>query len=771
MPLTPSSLPLNEDMGEKHKKIFLQFPFRSIYTNTLSPISGVHLDFSCSPGAKAAAHTLWGPPRPRPFGIDFNEGHYYLYFMKSTPPLQLPQVNPQQREGRLGRYVFLLDEDIELIAGDGSEYARYMSRARPLIARYFEAGITTGVYSYGALTRSPTERIAYECLDVEGYRARLRGDHLHDQLQEILQRRAEYARVMDGILRLLRRAAFDLCALIGGVEWPSWLPDGSLAGVIVYASEVTRYSDMQNAEIYVLERWGIPIWIVERCEQNTRYELDASSYPELRQRQKERMHQEKLAHVRSRGVVVEEAYLEEGSIQSPSPLPARRADSDKVEEQLESLVLDALMPEGDSENIGFDEFSRRAGCVTGDTPPLVWNNDRYEPNLHGLVEGRRWHRSRPYPFDSRNTGAFFARIAVPPHYHDPALPFPTQQGKLRTPPATPVTVPKELWFCLELQFFKDLAAVGNVIQFAPDILAYRTMRTSKSATEGGFQEGVKPYVLQLWGKDRSRLADVVWSLPEQFLGRKHEEWESKDPSLPAHWTCFVNTEYISSVLARPCPAELQRDLLNLAPPMTPPSAGDPNYRPLKVQYIHALRHEILGGARFEPSIQKPSLSSIPQQMACFEFTKDYLENLVFQPRPASFSHRDYVEFHRLYIILDMLGGTIAFRMQLMLNNGPYSALFQEIAKCIQRDSAESREGCKYDSDPQSKAAHRMEGINWVPRLKRFSLYLRPGYLDLRPLNRFELGAWRQEERAGLEAELAKKKHQPCNVHSIVPASR
>ena len=325
------------------------------------------------------------------------------------------------------------------------------------------------------------------------------------------------------------------------------------------------------------------------------------------------------------------------------------------------------------------------------------------------------------------------------------------------PPPNPPTTPNELWHCLELRHFDSIHEIGDVSQFHPSILAYHISRTSQSAWDGGFAKGLKPYVLQLWGKERSELQAAARHLPNSLRMKEHAELESTDPLVPSHWTPFMNLEYISKVLAVLHSSEVWAGLLLLIPTMPAPCANDLNWQ-LKVRYLHFLHHELPGGQRFRPSICHATSKTPPLPMWQFEFSKEFLQNLTLKPQPPSLTILAFIELHRLEIILDMLSSaSIAFRMQLIPTDGSCAQIFS----LISTEVAESRplDQCKvWPVTPNAES--RMEGIVWDKKAKHFSLFLLYPACDLQPLNRSQIQAWRDAEENMLHAELAKKKHQP-----------
>jgi hypothetical protein len=765
----------NKDIGEKYRTVFRQYPVRAFSANTSSTIDVEHLNFGLVRNAPMGVTKAI----PRNFGFDFDSGPFHLYFMASAPsvePYPLPARRFVSVEGVMTTLYQIQEPDIQRLVGDDSVYGRYMAEARKKINRYVDAGITRPRLSAGVLCRSVMELTAMGAVDVQSCRVGLRGGHQEHYLLERIQDVTFNIRQVDSILRVLRRAALDLCAFIGGVRLPSWPASPELAGVVVYSSEASNYTPQQTEEISLLERWGVPVWLVERDEKNFRYELNATARPEwtqdktvsqekLQQAQlrSEALHQEKLAHAVSIGVPIKDAYIFERVI-SAKP-PGQILDGDEFEKRLDSLLLAALAPESNMEAISFDCFSEKMGELLG---AEFWTRELYEPHIHGQVEGRKWHCSRRYPFLTRNFTALSSRLTIPPHYHNPTLFFPNKDGSIPGPPPNLPTIPKDLWHCLELRYFDNLSAIGELRQFQASILAYRIIRTTQSATDGGFSKGIKPYVLQLWGKEKSKLEEVAQRLPSRLQGKVISELQSSDHLLPFHWTHFVNSEYISLVLAAPRSSDVRAELLKRVPTLPPPCADDVNYRPLKVKYIHFLRQEILGGTRFKPST-RPGVEPTPAlPMTRFDFTTNFLRNLAFQPRPRSLTYWGFIELQRLEIILDMLSHVgVSFRLQLVPNDGPFSSIFSLISEHVWAEShrpGSNSNDCKC-SPVTNSTPRRMEGIAWDDKAQIFSLFLIGERSQLRPLNKNEVRAWIDGEEKALDSELAKKKHQPRSSQS------
>ncbi len=743
-------------MGEKYQKIFRQSPLRGFSVNTESRIDPIHIDFNLVPDSVELA---LNKAVPRRFGLDFDCDWFHLYFMTSALPVELGSVPLIEEEGRQTALCCLDKSAVQRIVGEGSTYSQYMAGASKKIARYFDAGITMPYTIYGSLCRSAMEQMAIRAVDVESTRIQLGNRGTQDRLVQQLQQLSTNLLQVDAILRVLRRAALDLCALIGAVELPSWPAYPRLSGVILYPSQANKLTSRETDEVGLLERWGVPVWLVERSGDKSRYELNATARPQLGRYNDEAVHQEKLMQAVSMGIRVEEVYVLDEMM--PVAPPVSKLDSDDFEKQLDSLLLAALAPESSQELVCFDEFSIKVAEILGKDR---WTGQQHEAGLHGQLEGRKWHVSRPYPFLIRNAPALFSRRTVPPHYFNPTLLFPNKRGGLPAPPPNPPTTPNKLWHCLELRHFDSIHEIGDVSQFHPSIFAYRISRTSQSARDGGFAKGLKPYVLQLWGKERSELQAAARRLPNSLRKKECAELESTDPLAPSHWTPFVNLEYISKVLAVSRSSEVRAGLLRLIPTMPAPCADDLNYRQLKVRYLHFLRHELPGGPRFRPSVCRAASKTPPLPMWRFEFTKEFLQNLTLKPRPPSLTVLAFIELHRLEIILDMLSSAgVAFRMQLIPNDGPCAQIFS----LISTEVAESKpsDQCKvWPAAPNAEP--RMEGVVWDEKAKRFSLFLLYPARDLRPLNRSQIQAWRDAEENTLRAELAKKKHQPRSAPAL-----
>jgi hypothetical protein len=150
-------------------------------------------------------------------------------------------------------------------------------------------------------------------------------------------------------------------------------------------------------------------------------------------------------------------------------------------------------------------------------------------------------------------------------------------------------------------------------------------------------------------------------------------------------------------------------------------------------------------------------------MTHFNFTANFLRNLVFLRRPRSLTYWGFIELQRLEIILDMLSHVgVSSRLQLLPNDGPFSSIFCLISEHVwaesHRPGANSTD-CKCSPVADSTPG-RMEGIAWDDKARMFSLFLIGERSQLRPLNKNEVTAWIDGEAKALDSELAKKKHQP-----------
>jgi hypothetical protein len=144
----------------------------------------------------------------------------------------------------------------------------------------------------------------------------------------------------------------------------------------------------------------------------------------------------------------------------------------------------------------------------------------------------------------------------------------------------------------------------------------------------------------------------------------------------------------------------------------------------------------------------------------FEFTNEYLRNLVAKPRPISFSLDDHLEFHRVQVVLEMLTGLSSFKVQLLANKGPLSKICCEIAENVELDSSNNVPDCKFTAAGRAEMKEHMELISWTAGRPMLTLFLCPESRDLRSVTESQLLKWEEEEEHFLTTELAKKKHQP-----------
>ena len=249
---------------------------------------------------------------------------------------------------------------VERIVGEGSTYSQYMTGVSKKIAWYFDAGITMPYTIHGSLSWSAMEQMAIRAVDVELTRIQLSNRGMWDHLVQQLQQLSTNLLQVDAILRVLCWAALDLCALIGAVELPSWPAYPQLSGIILYPSQANKLTSWETDEVGLLERWGVPVWLVEWSGDKSCYE-----------------HQEKLMQAVSMGIQVEEVYVLDEMM--PVTLPISKLDSDNFEKQLDSLLLAALAPESSQELICFDEFSIKVAEILG--------KDHWAGQQHEAVHG------------------------------------------------------------------------------------------------------------------------------------------------------------------------------------------------------------------------------------------------------------------------------------------------------------------------------------------------------------------------------------------------
>ena len=400
-----------EVAGEKYPIIYRQFPIHITQVNTTKEVRVEHLNFSTPlPPLEPSICTM----APHPIGLDIDSHPYYSYFLTQRLPIVLhpPSENNFICSDTEMVILYALPEtEIQCAAGNKSQYGLYMATAQARAQRFFDAGIGMPVPVLGALHCPFMECMVLQLTDLEHYRSLLRSPQRKDALLDNIAQATENVRQVDAILRVLWWVALDLCAFIGAIELPSWDPSPELAGMVLYSHKFPEYGNVQLAEIATLECWGVPIWIAEQSEECWRLELDASSRPSSDHSDLEEMHQQKLSLMCATKVRVKDAAVYEGkNVVQCAACTLRLFDDD--EEELDPLILWALMPSPGEEGIAFDDFTYRLEQKTFVVGLVAWSNQQYKAGEHGDVEGRAWRHRHYYLFNTRNAPTLFAQRSV-----------------------------------------------------------------------------------------------------------------------------------------------------------------------------------------------------------------------------------------------------------------------------------------------------------------------------------------------------------------------
>lgn len=659
-------------------------------------------------------------------------------------------------------YWFSRDEMDRMLHQDGP-LVTHLRMSMRLVERYREVGIigdrvVNGVTSPGALY---TEAFQLNRDGVSVCRDALSGTFasLEEAMEAggIVQRTAD---LMTGIVRVLRRVALDLCAVIGGVHLPAWPPSVTTRGALIPIHRLDRSSSKpEHAVVAALERWGIPLYIVHQSQAATRLEYNDPTLPPVKSMpDEEAAHQARLRRVLrgrpgDKGKSVPYVANYQGCYRGSEPLKCPEKDLD----HLLFHVLDPRRPDP----LPFDEFSRHVQALVGFK---MWPGRLWEEGRHGQSKGRTWYQRRPHPLSVGHGASYYCVHFVPPHYFDPTLLFPHPNGQYPAHTLTRaiVPVPAAQWFGIEVTYFWETDNFNVMVERAyPHVYARMFARTHDSQALGGFDGQRKPFKLEFWLKEEEKRKALLPELSQAYPGKTVKMIESTKDGAWRYWQGYQDLQYVSYVYEHAPTVLLRRALLTdwRLPPLEA-IPDDEDYRAEVAKLRHGRRHALLGYDKatftIPGAVQLPSSRpSISPRTGEYSFSLEYLHNITRVSRPSSLTLGDFVYLHRMEAILNLLAD-MDFTVPLFrAPDGVFGRILWYITRCIIRDQRQTDQ-CKL---VKPDLVGVVESVRWSKRERRVVLRLADEYSAPPPPSKEEWEAWKQKEDIALLEELKKGKHQ------------
>ena len=249
------------------------------------------------------------------------------------------------------------------------------------------------------------------------------------------------------------RVALDACALLGGVELPTWPASIEFTGVWLEESKRNLAelpaSYISQCRARDLERWGVPCWVESPRRHYGRLEAEKFAMP-TGDRQAEGHHQKWLqqcppANIRMVHIPVAQQAVVLSLPDCPLPSPERW-------EAVKSKILQ-LLDADETAPLIFQNFSREMGRLLGEG---IWSGKRYEAQQHS-GDGIHWLKAREGAQEVLHVGVIHASLEIPSTWRHPQVLVATKTGMERLEPfeadgrvIAEAAVAAEAWFGIEL---------------------------------------------------------------------------------------------------------------------------------------------------------------------------------------------------------------------------------------------------------------------------------------------------------------------------------
>ena len=318
---------------------------------------------------------------------------------------------------------------------------------------------------------------------------------------------------LEAIDRYAVRVVLDACALLGGVELPTWPASIEFAGVWLEESKrnlaESPASYISQCRARDLERWGVPCWIETPRRHYSRLEATKFAMP-TGDRQAEGRHQKWLQGCPPKKIqmayipVVEQAVI--------LPLPDCPLPSRECWDAVKSKMLLLLDPDVSTPLI-FQNFSREMGRLLGKG---IWSGKRYEAQQHSR-DSIHWLKAREGAQEVLHVGVVHASLEIPSTWRNPGTLVTQNTGTERLIPfehdgrvIPEAAVAAEAWFGVELVGYQvGQEEEGPAIASSYNALGYRFVQAPQQLKDAeGRTIPRSLYQIELLFKSRRQQQDA-----------------------------------------------------------------------------------------------------------------------------------------------------------------------------------------------------------------------------------------------------------------------
>ena len=309
------------------------------------------------------------------------------------------------------------------------------------------------------------------------------------------------------------RVALDACALLGGVELPTWPASIKFAGVWLEESKrnlaEVPASYISQCRARDLERWGVPCWIESPRRHYSRLEGAKFAMP-TGDRQAEGRHQKWLQQCPPKKIQM--VYIPVAVQAVILPLPDCPLPSRECWDAVKSKILLLLDPDVSTPLI-FQNFSREMGRLLGEG---IWSGKRYEAQQHS-GDSVHWLKAREGAQEVLHVGVIRASLEIPSTWRNPETLVTEKTGAERLIPferdgrvIPEAAVAAEAWFGVELVGYQEgQEEEGPAIASSYNALGYRFVQAPQQLKDAeGRTIPRSLYQIELLFKSRRQQQDA-----------------------------------------------------------------------------------------------------------------------------------------------------------------------------------------------------------------------------------------------------------------------
>jgi hypothetical protein len=286
------------------------------------------------------------------------------------------------------------------------------------------------------------------------------------------------------------RVALDACALLGGVELPTWPASVEFAGTWLeepkrnLADQPVSYISQCRARD--CERWGVPCWVESPRRHYSRLEATPFALP-TSDRNAEGLHQQWLRQCPPDKV--RKAYIPTTPQSVDRSPPGCPLPSPETWDAVKSKIHLLLHPDA-SAPLVFQNFNGEMGRLLGEG---IWSGKRYEAQQHS-DESICWLKAREGAQEILHRGVIHASLEIPSTWGNPQFLVAVKTGMARFTPfesdgqgiAEP-GVAAEAWLGVELVGYQaGQEEEAQIVASSYNALGYRFVQAPQQLkdTEG-----------------------------------------------------------------------------------------------------------------------------------------------------------------------------------------------------------------------------------------------------------------------------------------------